>query len=328
MSWPTVPAPPPFRPLPFLGGGHRQTLAGQYWPDRPRPLPATQRMIAFPDGDQAAVFDSQPDGWTNSAPLVALVHGMGGSHQSGYLRRLAARLFLLGCRVLRIDLRGCGASMATCKKIGHGGCSSDVRHILETIQRDDPDASLYLVGFSLGGNVVARMLAEAGTAPLPRLVRAVVINPPIDMEACSRLLQQPRNRLYERYFIKDLWRQARHREKLNPEQKAPSWNELTTLRRFDDLYTAPLSGFRDAAEYYAFASSASRAGQIRVPTLFLTSRDDPFIAVEPFEALPKNEWLKVEIAPGGGHLGFLGKDGRGGFRWADQRILRYLAAGD
>ena len=97
-----------------------------------------------------------------------------------------------------------------------------------------------------------------------------------------------------------------------------------TLRLFDELYTAPRNGFADALDYYRRSSAAPLVPRIRVPTLILTARDDPFIAVEPFEGLRAPAHVRVQIAPYGGHVGFLGRDGAGGIRWADRRVVGWL----
>jgi predicted alpha/beta-fold hydrolase len=96
------------------------------------------------------------------------------------------------------------------------------------------------------------------------------------------------------------------------------------LLQFDDLYTAPRWGYADAMDYYAQASSAPRIQDIRVPTFILTSRDDPFIAVAPFDALPALPAVELHISAKGGHLGFLGSDGAGGFRWAETQIIEWM----
>ena len=96
------------------------------------------------------------------------------------------------------------------------------------------------------------------------------------------------------------------------------------LRLFDDLYTAPRSGFRDSTDYYHRSSSHSLISRITLPTLILTARDDPFIAVEPFEELTPPPNVTLRILPKGGHVGFLGLDGDGGIRWAERRLVNWL----
>src|SRR5207244_1680439 len=127
-----------------------------------------------------------------------------------------------------------------------------------------------------------KMAGEAADRPVPNLVGVATLAPPIDLTRCSELLAQPRNRLYEGNFVRSLLREVRQRKRHFPELHSPRFPERLTVRLFDDLYTAPLSGFADAADYYRRASSAPLIARIGVPTLVLTARDDPFIAVEPF----------------------------------------------
>jgi len=94
-----------------------------------------------------------------------------------------------------------------------------------------------------------------------------------------------------------------------------------TMRLFDDLYTAPRGGYADASDYYRRASAGPLLSRITVPSLILSARDDPFIAAEPFESLAGSSAVRVELIPRGGHLGFLGRDGAGGFRWGERRVV-------
>lgn len=316
--------PPPFRAPWYLRHPHLQTVVGQYLPRRRLPLPTTQRFVDFPNGDRAALHDSQPPEWTPTTPATVLIHGMGGSHQSGYLVRFAEKLYHRGHRVFRVDLRGYGASLPTCRQPANGGASGDLLIILKQIAAWVPGTPLWLVGYSLGGNITLRCLGAHATELPTELVKAVSVNAPIDMDRCCRLLEERRNRIYERYFIKDLWQQACLRQQSFPHLTAPDRAKLDRLRRFDDLYTAPLAGFKNAGEYYAYASSLRFISQIEVPTLLLTARDDPFIDPLPYEQVAAKPHVQVEITPGGGHLGYLAPDGSGSLRWLDQRLLSYL----
>jgi uncharacterized protein len=97
-----------------------------------------------------------------------------------------------------------------------------------------------------------------------------------------------------------------------------------TLRQFDDLYTAPRGGFADALDYYRRSSSCPLIPRIELPTLLMTARDDPFIAVKPFQELPAKDNVEVRIEERGGHLGFLGRDGQGGVRWAEPQLANWI----
>src|SRR5258706_8673754 len=128
----------------------------------------------------------------------------------------------------------------------------------------------------------------------------------------------PNNRFYARFFALFLIKLAKERQRHHPGDPLPRFPANPSLRQFDDLFTAPRSGFDDALDYYRKASSLPVIPQIRVPTLMITARDDPFVAVGPFEELKAPPHVRVEIHERGGHLGFLGLDGSGGGRRAER----------
>jgi predicted alpha/beta-fold hydrolase len=183
---------------------------------------------------------------------------------------------------------------------------------------------LQLVGYSLGGNIVLKLAGEAADKPVPNLHGVATVNPPIDLERCASLLSLPRNRPYELYFMRSLLGQIRERQRLFPDLETVRFPRYMTMRIFDDLHTARVGGFVDATDYYRKAGALPLIPGIPVPSLLLTARDDPFVAVEPFEVLKAPAHIEVEIADRGGHLGFLGWE-RGRFiRWAEHRIVAWL----
>jgi predicted alpha/beta-fold hydrolase len=314
-----------FRPLPFLRNPHLQTVLGALVPGLECPLPDRRRIVRLPDGDGLVLHNNTPLGWKAGDPLALLVHGLSGSHASPHIRRLTAILLARRVRVVRMDLRGAGAGLHLARNVYHAGRSSDVRAVLEEIHTWSPSSPLLAVGLSLGGALVLRMAGEAADRPPPALKRLVAVSPPIDLPRCCDLLARPRNRVYEDGFCRDLLFEARQRQRLFPD--LPPLNiprRRLTVRLFDDLYTAPRGGFADALDYYRRASCAALIPHIALPALILTARDDPFIAVEPFEEVKTPSNVLVRIVEHGGHLGFLGWDGMGGIRWAEHRIVDWL----
>jgi predicted alpha/beta-fold hydrolase len=313
-----------FRPLPLLSNPHVQTLLG-YWLPGPRcPAPQRQHVVWLPDGDGLVLHDNIPPGWQPGEAMALLVHGLTGSHASGHIKRLAALLLPRGVRVVRMDQRGTGKGLALARGSYHAGRSADIRAALEAMHNWSPVSPLLLIGVSLGGNLVLKMAAEAADDPVPGLVRVAALAPPVDLEACARLLELPRNRIYEIRFVRDLLREAHRRQRIFPDQPAISLPTPLTIRKFDDLYTAPRAGFADAHEYYRRSSSAPLIPHISVPTLILTARDDPFIAVEPFDELKVPAHITVRVVSHGGHMGFLGWDGAGGIRWGNRRVVEWI----
>jgi predicted alpha/beta-fold hydrolase len=314
-----------FRPLPFLRNPHVQTVLGALVPGLDCPFPDRRSLLRLPDGDALVLHNNTPLGWKAGDPLALLVHGLSGSHASPHIRRLAALLLARRVRVVRMDLRGAGAGLALARNVYHAGRSDDVRAALEEVHRWSPSSPLLLLGLSLGGALVLRMAGETGDRPPAGLTRLVAVSPPIDLPRCCVLMAQPRNRIYEDGFCRDLLFEARQRQRLFPDLPPLNFpRRRLTIRLFDDLYTAPRGGFADASDYYHRASCAPLIPNVALPTLILTARDDPFIAVEPFEELKAPSHVLVRIVEHGGHLGFLGWDGGGGFRWAERRIVDWL----
>jgi predicted alpha/beta-fold hydrolase len=316
--------PTDFRPLPCLGNAHVQTLLGNLLKGRALRGRTQERHVRLEDGDRLLLHDNVPDSWQPGGRIALLIHGLGGTHRSGYMSRMARRLLSHAVRVVRMDLRGCGRGMSLARRPYHGGCSADVRAAAEEIGRWCPSSPLILIGFSLGGNIALKMAGEAGDSPLANLQRLAAVSPPIDMARSAELLALRRNRLYERYYVRGLVRQVRQRQGLVHDEPAVSFPRRMTLRLFDDLYTAPRWGFADALDYYRCASSLPFIPRIAAPCLILTARDDPFIAVEPFETLQVPPHIEVRIVQRGGHLGFLGWNGMNGIRWAEHRVAEWV----
>ena len=312
-----------FRPLPFLKNPHVQTVLGALAPGVDCPWPDARRIVRLADGDALVLHNNTPAGWKEGDPLVLLVHGLSGSHLSSHIRRLAALFLARRARVVRMDLRGAGHGIPLARRCYHAGRSDDVRAALEAIHAWSPASPLLLVGLSLGGALALRMAGEAADQPVPGLARLAVVSPPLDLMRCSSLLALPKNRIYEDNFVRDLTLEARLRQRYFPDLPPLRFPRRMTMRLFDELYTAPRGGFADALDYYRQASCFTLVERIQLPTLILTARDDPFIAVEPFEELKVAPHVLVRVVPHGGHIGFLGWDGVGGYRWAERRVVEW-----
>lgn len=220
-----------------------------------------------------------------------------------------------GWRTYRIDLRGAGAGVTLARRTYHAGRSDDLRAAIKVIAQRCPASAVGLVAVSLGGNMALKLAAEGVNA-----LALVALNPPIDLERCSQRFGQPGNRFYERRFVRDLIANVQRRNRHYPDLPIIALHPKMSLRAFDDAYTAPTNGFRDAAHYYRESSAFSSIGRIAIPTLIVTSRDDPFIAPEPFEELTPPECVTVRITRRGGHVGYVGWTGR----WAERLAVEWL----
>ncbi|MFQ3592005.1 MAG: alpha/beta fold hydrolase [Gemmataceae bacterium] len=306
---------PRFQPLPFFSGPHTQTILGSVWPFRG--CPTGERItVALPDGDALLLHENTPCRWKPGGPVALLVHGLTGSAKSGHSQRLARRLLAAGVRSYRIDLRGAGEGVKLARRTYHAGRSDDLHAALGLIAERCPGSPIGLIAISLGGNIALKAAAEGGL-----MAAVAAINPPIDLERCSRRFQRPENRFYERRFVRDLIANVQQRREAFPDLPAYPLDPKMSLRSFDDHYTAPVNGFRDAADYYARSSSAPLLERIKISALLLTARDDPFVDPAPFEEVPKRDNLTVWIVPQGGHVGFV--DAWGG-RWAERLAAEWL----
>ncbi|HVS35769.1 MAG TPA: alpha/beta fold hydrolase [Gemmataceae bacterium] len=316
--------PREFRPLPLLGHPHIQTLLGHILPGPAVSQPTLEHVVRLPDGDGLMLYDNMPPAWRMGGRMALLVHGLTGSAESPGVQRIASRLLAHGLRVVRMDQRGAGKGLALARGAYNASRSADVRAALEEIHRWSPDSPIALIGISLGGALVLKTAGEMVEHPAPYLERVAAMNPPINLARCAALMELPRNRIYNQYFIKKLVGEAEQRQRFFSDLPPLRFPRRVTIRLFDDLYTAPRGGFADALDYYRQASAAQLVPRISVPTLILTARDDPFIAVGPFEELQAPENVVVQIVQRGGHIGFVGWDGSRLGRWAESRVVEWI----
>ncbi len=184
-----------------------------------------------------------------------------------------------------------------------------------------------LLGFSLGANLVLKLAAEINDDPLEGIDCVLAANPPIDLAACCRQIQEPSNRIYDRNFVKQLRKDVARIHRAFPDSAPPNLPKSLTLWDFDDLYTAPRHGFAGADDYYTRSSSARFIPGIRLPGLVVHAEDDPFIPSAPFREIAFPPGLALEMIPGGGHLGYLSRDPWDGTRrWLDARFTDWLTA--
>jgi predicted alpha/beta-fold hydrolase len=316
-----------FDPHPLLRGAHSQTLTGWLMASHRRPYQAEPRHVVLDDGDQVVLHDDCPQDWSNGDPTVLMLHGLAGCHQSAYMQRIAARLNDLGMRTFRMDLRGAGAGMQLARRPYHAGSSEDAAVALKGIASWCPTSPSVVLGFSLGGAIVLNLLGRCGLHTPGNLIGAAAVCPPIDLRACVERIQTGRNRLYERYFLLHLSRQAELHRQIGHRVSTPQLpRRLRSVNQFDELFTAPASGFRDAQDYYTRCSAEHVISNIRKPTLILASRDDPMIPPEPWQRVSLSSSTRLCLTDHGGHLGFISRGGGQDpdRRWMDWRIVNWV----
>jgi uncharacterized protein len=319
----------PFVPHPFFKGGNAQTIAAHFWPRRFRPTDLTgdeERLFEVESGVKVLArcrWQAQPAG----APTMVIWHGMEGSTASAYMLSTADKAFRRGFNVVRVNYRNCGGTEHLSPTLYHGGLSSDVRAVLGELIKQDGLTTIILLGFSLGGNKVLKAAAEYGDN-LPDEVKAVcAVSPSVDLRAGVELLMKRRNWIYHRNFLNRLKNRMRAKEKCFPDlYDASGLGSIQTIREFDEKYVAPAFGFADANDYYARASSHKLIPEIRIPTLIIHAKDDPFIPCAPLcdPAIAGNPHVLLVATERGGHVAFIAKKSAGEDRfWAENRVVEF-----
>jgi len=341
FNHPPTTQPPRFESHRWIRGGHLQTLLSLRSPQALHLQPQLH-WVTLDDGDCIALHDDKPAAWKPGDASVMLVHGLCGCRLSPYMIRLADQFTRLGTRVFRLEMRGCGVALDHSKGLTHAGRSDDCLAALTRVAELTGEGDIATVGVSLGGNQLLRAAGRLGAgfdrAPswLRRWNRLVAVSPPIDLHRCSDNLQRPLLRGYNRYFIGNLLKQLPAHILQSPDLlrlcQRP-WPK--TLRELDNRITAPMSGFRDAGDYYDQSSARPLISSIEIPTVILTAVDDPIVPVECFSDLElmtpsignlASHPVRLLITPGGGHVGFLAR-GPEQF-YMDQVIRWWCHAGD
>ena len=315
-----------FRPHALLRNGHAQTIAAALRQSTGIVYRARQHVIPTTDGDRFVLHEDDPTEGTATGLCVLLVHGLVGSHQSPYMVRIADKLCRRGVRVFRMDMRGCGVGVGLARLPAHAGRSEDVAAAVRFITRSCPDTGLAVVGFSLGGNQVLKMLGEWGAEAPDQVLRAMAVAPPIDLVECSQNIARPRCFLYNRWFLRWLIQNTRERNRLVSDPPPVDLSPTPrTLFEFDERVTAPLSGFAGAHDYYAQTSSVAVLPNIETPTTILTAADDPIVPGEIFRSVPALPRLSLRMPRHGGHVAFLGgANGDADGYWLDWRVVQFV----
>ncbi len=310
-----------FRPAWWLRGNHAQTL----WPAlfrRRQRLQVEWERLELVDGDFLELAWSGP----REGRTVLFLHGLQGSIASHYAGGIMRCLNERGFRVCLMHFRGCGREPNRLPISYHSGKTDDPQRVLEHIGEVSGRPPYGAVGVSLGGNVLLKWLGEQGEGS--PLERAAAISVPFVLDDCARRLEHGLSRLYQRHLVRSLRHAYRQKFARIASPLSVDLKPLTTFRRFDDQVTAALHGFAGVDDYYGRCSSRQFIPAIRVPTLILQARNDPFTFADTAPTateLPDNVWL--EIPEAGGHVGFIeGRVPGWAQYYAERRIAEWMAA--
>ena len=293
----------------------------------PAALPSVDRRLfqVEPDSQVSADCYWQPD--RAAHPAIMVLHGLEGSSAAHYMTGIAGKAYAAGFSAVLLNQRNCGGTEHLSPGLYHSGLTHDARYVLNEITAVDGISSVAIAGYSLGGNLALKLAGDYGV-DAPRALRAIcAVSPIIEISRCVHALERPLNVIYQWNFVKDLRARMRRKATLFPGQFAVErLPQVRTVRQFDEVFTAPFFGFRDAEDYYHRASAMRVVNRITVPTLIIAAQDDPFVPASMFDdqAIRNNPHITTIMTRHGGHCGFVaapGGDGDG--YWAESRIVAF-----
>jgi predicted alpha/beta-fold hydrolase len=317
-----------FVPRESLQNGHLMTIYSwgnpRYFPQLPRP--SRRYFDVAPATRVVADCHWQATPWAH-ATLLAL-HGLNGSSEAHYMRGLAAKAFARGMNVVRLNQRNCGDTEHLSEGLFHSGLTADAAHVVDELTRVDGLPAIGVVGYSLGGNLALKLAGEYGAFAPKTLFGVAAVSPIIEIAQCTRALERPGNGLYQWNFVRDLKRRMRRKDQCHPGRfDLAKLDAIKTVREFDETYTAPYFGFRNAEDYYYRASAMRVIDRVLVPALVISAEDDPFVPSQPFQdpKVTANPHIDLRVSAHGGHCGFVGeKSATDDGYWAEDRIVEFI----
>lgn len=320
----------PFVPKRHLGNGHAMTIFA--WIKRRRfdtlPGPEARLFQVAPDTQVLAHCYWQRD--RSHRPTLLALHGLEGSTGVHYMRGLADKAWRRGWNAVLLNQRNCGGTEHLSPGLYHSGLTDDPREVIRQLTARDGLRRFGVVGYSLGGNLTLKLAAELRSDPGLPVHAVTAVCPILEIAQCVRALERPSNVAYQFNFVRNL--KARMR------RKAATWpaafdltrlSDIWSIRKFDDVYTAPHWGFGDAANYYHQVSAMRVIDRIQIPALILASEDDPFVPPDQFReaAVRANPHVRVMLTPHGGHCGFVSESSKDddGY-WAEKTAVAFLGA--
>jgi uncharacterized protein len=316
-----------FEPRRGLRAGHLMTLYAWGRPRRfPRlPAPEERFFSVAPDTRVLAHCHWQQD--RASRPALIALHGLEGSSQAHYMRGLADKAFARGFSVVLLNQRNCGGTERHAAGLYHSGLTHDADHVLRELVCEDGIGAVAVCGYSLGGNLALKLAGDYGSSP-PRELRAIcAVSPVMDLELCVRALERRQNIVYHWNFVRGLRGRMRRKAQVQPGRFAlDRLRSIRSVREFDEVYTAPHFGFRDASDYYYRASAMRVIDRVTVPTLIITAENDPFVPPAPFRdpRVRGNPHIDVVVTRHGGHCGFIAEaNGSSDGYWAEDRVVAF-----
>lgn len=314
-----------FSPSWWLRNAHLQTMAAKLF-RRNQSINTTDETLELPDGDFIDIAWTEKVAGDCDRPIIAVLHGLEGSKNSHYAKGMLAAIKSQGWVGVLMHFRGCSGRINRMGKSYHSGQTCDVDYFSQHLAKNFPFSKKAIVGFSLGGNVLTRYLAEQRDNIYQA---ASVICAPLDLSSCSDRINRGFSRIYQKYLVDML--KTSTINKINAQLvnniDRQALEEIKSIRDFDQMVTAPINGFKDANDYYQQSSGRDVLNNIAPPCLIIHANDDPFLCDKSTTAvkqLPKN--IIFEVSKKGGHVGFIsGNNPLKPQYWLEQRVPEFFA---
>lgn len=292
---------PNYRAGQFRANGHWQTILPALLRRVRLPKPYQRQRLELPDGDFLDLDWLKQD--QPSEALMVISHGLEGNSQSPYVRGMAAAGFKAGLDVVAWNFRGCSGTINRKLRMYHSGATDDLHSLLQALS--PAYRQIYLVGFSLGGNLTLKYLGEQGV--YAAATKAIAFSAPLQLMDAARTIDQGINRVYAKRFLKSLKNKIVQKKEQFPEKLDTTMLPLVnSLEEFDEYFTAPLHGFQGATDYYTRCSSIHFLPDIAIPTRIVNAQNDPMIgkaSTHPTN-LPFNRLVSFISTRQGGHCGY------------------------
>jgi predicted alpha/beta-fold hydrolase len=315
-----------FKPAIGLKNRHAQTLYSDLF--RKQTQPTTQsEMFELNDGDFVeCCWCANPP--TDRRDIVILFHGLEGSYKSHYIQGVMNSLSYAGLSCVLMHFRGCSGKQNRLARAYHSGDTQDAKAWIEDLSKRFPNNKLHAVGYSLGANMLLKLLGEyKNKSPL---TCAVCVSAPMRLDISANTINKGFSKLYQKHLLKRLKNTLYKKYVNHPMQdlinlKKEDIKKIKTFWEFDDVYTAKIHGFPSAKEYYERSSAKQYIKEIQTKTLIIHSRDDPFMTKDVLPAQSEiSKSITLEVYKYGGHIGFISGSILSPVYWLENRILEYI----
>lgn len=288
---------------PYLYNSHLQTIIPSLL-RRVKGVRYERERLELADGDFVDLD------WIDkkSKKLVVLTHGLEGDSYRQYMLGTAKLFAQHQYDVLAWNCRSCSGEMNRAFRLYNHGEIGDLSEVIAHALRTRQYEEMVLVGYSMGGNITLKYLGVYGKTAPDVIRRAVAVSAPTDLGTSAQLLDRPSNRFYRNRFMRKLLVKIRHKARQYPDRlDMTRLAQVRVWRDFDNFFSAPVNGYRDADDFYAQASAVNFMPGIVVPTLLLNAQNDPMLspACSPADLAETHPCLFLETPRTGGHVGFM-----------------------